>query len=64
MRTVQGRIVKSDHNTHTIRQATGGDATLVVDESTRGDKDLHPGDLITGMVTPQGRAVIVQKETK
>ncbi|HEU4684890.1 MAG TPA: hypothetical protein VFS39_10355 [Nitrospira sp.] len=61
MKSVQGRIIKSEHNTHTVRQATGGDTTLVVDDRTRGDTDLHPGDVITGILTPQGRAVVVQK---
>lgn len=62
MKSVRGRIIKSDHNTHTVRQPTGGDTTLVVDARTAGDTDLQPGDLITGVLTPEGRAVLVQKE--
>jgi hypothetical protein len=27
-----------------------------------GDTDLHEGDVVTGLVTPQGRAVTIQKE--
>jgi len=64
MQRVQGRIVQSDEQTHTVRQPTGGDKTITVDDETRGDKDLKPGDLIFGTVTPQGRAVIVQKVPK
>ena len=62
MKSVQGRIVKSEQNRHTVRQPGGGDTTLVVDGRTAGDTDLHPGDVITGVLTPEGRAVVVQKE--
>ncbi|HJT19136.1 MAG TPA: hypothetical protein VJ746_01620 [Nitrospira sp.] len=61
MKHVQGRIIKSENKTHTVRLATGGDTTLMVDDRTRGDTDLRPGDVITGILTPQGRAVMVQK---
>jgi len=64
MKSVQGRIVKSEDKIHTIRQPSGADTTIVVDDRTRGDTDLRPGDLITGTVTPQGRAIVVQKESK
>jgi len=64
LKSVQGRIVKSDDKTHIVRQPTGGDTTIVVDERTKGDKDLRPGDLITGTVTSQGLAVVVKKETR
>jgi hypothetical protein len=61
MKRVQGRVIKSEDRTHTVRLATGGDTTLMVDDRTRGDKDLRPGDVITGILTPEGRAVMVQK---
>jgi hypothetical protein len=64
MRSVQGRIVQSDADTHILRQISGGDTTLVVDAGTAGDRDLQPGDVITGIITSQGRAVAIQKTPK
>lgn len=61
MRSVRGRIIKSEADTHIVRQPTGDDTTMVVDARTAGDRDLHPGDVITGIITPQGRAVAIQK---
>lgn len=61
MRSVRGRIIKSEADTYTIRQPSGDDTTMVVDARTAGDRDLHPGDVITGIITPQGRAVTVEK---
>ncbi len=61
MRSVRGLIIKSEADTHVVRQPTGDDTTLVVDARTAGDRDLHPGDVITGIITPQGRAVAIQK---
>lgn len=62
MQRVQGRVIQSEADTHVVRQLNGPDATLVVDARTAGDKDLHPGDVITGFVTAQGRAVVIKKE--
>jgi hypothetical protein len=62
MQSVQGRIIKSEGATHIVRQLSGPDATLMVDARTAGDKDLHPGDVITGLISPQGRAVVIHKE--
>jgi hypothetical protein len=62
MQSIQGRIIKSDGDTHIIRQLGGPDATLTVDDHTAGDKKLHPGDVVTGLITPQGRAVAIHKE--
>lgn len=64
MRSVRGRIVQSEANTHVLRELSGADVTLKVDERTAGDKDLQPGDVITGFVTSEGRAVAIQKATK
>jgi hypothetical protein len=62
MREVRGRIIKSEEDVHTVRMANGQDATLKVDANTTGDKDLRPGDEISGTMTPQGRAVTLHKE--
>jgi hypothetical protein len=64
MQSVQGRIVKSEGDTHTVRQLSGPDATLTVDDHTAGDKKLVPGDVVTGLVTAQGRAVAIHKERR
>ena len=64
MQTVQGRIVTSNGNTHIVRQLSGIDATVIVDGRTAGDKDLHPGDVVTGTITSQGRAVAIRKEAR
>ncbi|MBD0315224.1 MAG: hypothetical protein ICV75_00895 [Nitrospiraceae bacterium] len=61
MRSVRGRIIKSEADTYIVRQASGDDTTMVVDARTAGDRDLHPGDVITGIITPQGRAVTIEK---
>lgn len=60
-RNIQGRIIQSDERTYRVRQNSGEEVVLVVDDDSRGDTDLHPGDFITGKVTHQGRAVIVKK---
>jgi hypothetical protein len=63
METIHGRVIESNKGRHVIRQRNGIETTLTVDAETRGDTDLHPGDVITGTVTSQGRAVAVQKKS-
>jgi hypothetical protein len=62
MRTVQGRIVDSKSDRLVVHLQNGTETTLMVDNDTVGDTDLHPGDVVTGVVTPQGRAVTIQKK--
>jgi len=62
MLRVQGRVIHSQPDRYIVRQSSGSDATLMVDARTAGDKDLHPGDIITGLMTAQGRAVVIKKE--
>jgi hypothetical protein len=62
MKEVRGRIVKSEENVHTVRMPNGKEATLQVDAATTGDKDLRPGDHISGTVSPQGRAIVIHKD--
>ncbi len=61
-RNIQGRIIQSYEKTYKVRQSSGEEVVLIVDDDTRGDTDLRAGDLISGMLTRQGRAVIVKKE--
>ncbi|HJR76271.1 MAG TPA: hypothetical protein VJ805_04830 [Nitrospiraceae bacterium] len=62
MRTVQGRIVDSKSDRLVVHLRNGTDTTLMIDNDTVGDTDLRPGDIVTGMVTPQGRVVTIQKK--
>ena len=40
----------------------GKETTMTVDAGTAGDRDVRPGDIITGTITAQGRAVAIHKE--
>lgn len=62
MKTIHGRIVDSKPDRLVVHQPNDADTTLLIDAETKGDTDLHPGDVITGTITPQGRAVTIQKE--
>ncbi|MBX3300682.1 MAG: hypothetical protein KF693_00545 [Nitrospira sp.] len=62
MKSIRGEIIKSEDNTHTVRQKSGEDRLLIIDEYTRGDTVLRLGDTITGTMTPQGRAIILKKK--
>jgi hypothetical protein len=64
MKAVQGRVIESETNRHVIRQPNGKEASLVIDPQTTGDTDLRPGDVINGLVTPEGRAAAIRKEAK
>ncbi|WP_447598173.1 hypothetical protein [Nitrospira sp. Nam80] len=64
MKAVQGRIVESDAGRHVVRQSNGKEISLVIDAQTTGDTDLHPGDVINGLITPQGRATAIRKEAQ
>lgn len=64
LKTIRGRILKSDANTYNIEQENGKETELTIDPQTRVNTKLHPGDRITATVTNQGRAVAVQKEGK
>ena len=61
MERIIGKIIESKDNVYTVREKSGKDRVLTVDEYTRGDTVLRPGDTITGKMTPQGRAIIVKK---
>ena len=62
MKTIQGRVVESKADRLVVHQLNGKDTTFLIDGETRGDTDLHPGDVVTGVITPQGRAVAIQRE--
>ena len=64
LKTIRGRIAKSEANTLHIEQQNGKAIELTIDPQTRLNTELHPGDRVTATVTNQGRAVVVQKEGK
>jgi hypothetical protein len=64
LKTIRGRILKSEANTHHLEQDNRQKTVLTIDPQTRLNTELHPGDRITAIVTNQGRAVAVQKEDK
>ena len=64
LKTVRGRVLKSEENAITIEQENGKETVLLIDPQTRLNDDIYPGDRITGTVTNQGRAVVIQEEGK
>ena len=62
MRVVRGEVKQATLKTIVIEDANGKEATMSIDAATAGDRDIRPGDVITGTVTAQGRAVAIHKE--
>jgi hypothetical protein len=62
LKTIRGRVLRSDEHTLTIEQGNGQEAAMTLDPQTRTNHNFHPGDRITGTVTNQGRAVVIQKQ--
>lgn len=62
MRVVRGEVKQATLKTIVIEDSNGKEATMSIDAATAGDRDIRPGDVITGTVTPQGRAVAIHKE--
>jgi hypothetical protein len=64
LKTLRGRVVKSEDEALTLELENGEETVLMIDPQTRLNTNLHPGDRITGTVTNQGRAVELLKEGK
>jgi hypothetical protein len=62
MRIVHGEVKQAGIKTIVIEDSNGKQATMSIDAGTAGDRDIRPGDVITGTVTSQGRAVAIHKE--
>lgn len=62
MRVVRGEVKQASPKTIVIEDSKGKETTMSVDAGTAGDRDVRPGDIITGTVTGQGRAVAIHKE--
>jgi hypothetical protein len=62
MRVVRGEVKQATLKTIVIEDRNGKEATMSIDAATAGDRDIRPGDVITGTITAQGRAVAIHKE--
>ena len=63
MRVVRGQVKQATLKTIVVEDANGKQSTMSIDAGTAGDRDIRPGDVITGTVTAQGRAVAIHKES-
>jgi hypothetical protein len=63
MRVVRGEVKQASPKTIIVEDSTGKETTMSVDAGTAGDRDVRPGDIITGTITGQGRAVAIHKES-
>ena len=62
MRIVRGEAKQATLKTIVVEDSNGKEARMSIDSATAGDRDIRPGDVITGTVTAQGRAVAIHKE--
>lgn len=62
MRVVRGEVKQASPKTIVIEDSKGKATTMSVDAATAGDRDVRPGDIITGTITGQGRAIAIHKE--
>ena len=63
MRVVRGEVKQATLKTVVVEDSKGKEVTMSIDAATAGDRDIRPGDVITGTITPQGRAVAIHKES-
>jgi hypothetical protein len=64
LKTIRGRVLKSEEQSLTVEIVKGKVTTFTVDPETKLTTQLRPGDRVTATVTNQGRAVTVHKEDK
>lgn len=62
MRVVRGEVKQATLKTIVVEDSKGKETMMSVDAGTAGDRDVRPGDIITGTITGQGRAVAIHKE--
>ena len=62
MRVLRGEVKQAGIKSVVIEDRKGKQVTISIDAATAGDRDIRPGDVITGTVTAQGRAVAIHKE--
>lgn len=64
MRVVRGEVKQASPKTIVIEDSKGKETTMLLDAATAGDRDVRPGDIVTGTITGQGRAIAIHKEAK
>ena len=62
MRVLRGEVKQATLKSIVIEDRNGRQVTMSIDPATAGDRDIRPGDVITGTVTAQGRAVAIHKD--
>jgi hypothetical protein len=62
MRVLRGEVKQAGIKSIVIEDHRGKEITMSIDAATAGDRDIRPGDVVTGTVTAQGRAVAIHKE--
>lgn len=62
MRVVRGEVKQATLKSIVVEDANGKQTTMTIDAATAGDRDIKPGDVLTGTVTAQGRAIALHKE--
>ena len=62
MRVLRGEVKEAGIKTVVIEDRNGKQVTMSIDPATAGDRDIRPGDVITGTVTAQGRTVTIHTE--
>jgi uncharacterized protein YdeI (BOF family) len=59
--SIEGEILKVEGDLYTVKDATGKEVQLHVDESTQQSGKLKEGDQIEAEVTPEGHALMLKK---
>ena len=59
--SIEGEILKVEGDLYTVKDATGKEVQLHVDESTQQSGKLKEGDQIEAEVTPEGHALKLEK---
>src|SRR5262249_19424483 len=54
MRVVLGEVKQASPKTIVIENSKGKETTMSLDAATAGDRDVRPGDIVTGTITGQG----------
>jgi len=59
---VQRAVKQANPKTIVIEDSKGKETTMSLDAATAGDRNVRPGDIVTGAITGQGRAIAIHKE--
>jgi hypothetical protein len=63
MEVVRGKVKQANPKIIIVEERNGKETTMSVDGTTEGDRDVRPGDVITGRITKQGLAIAIHKDT-